>query len=117
MFEYVSPVALSAALFPCGKDWKCHRRKNGHPHPSSFSIPHGTQSEDLPAHTCWVALVFSIFDHAGFFRITTIAVAPNDTVLLTHASFGAVWSYPGLPSLDTSCVNNMLINVLSFAMQ
>lgn len=67
-----------------------------------------TPSEALLAHTCWTALVFSIFDHAGFSGITAIAVAADDTILLALASVGAVWSYPCLPSLDTSCVNNML---------
>lgn len=52
--------------------------------------------------------MFSIFDHAGFFRITAIALTFDDTILLTLASFGAVWSNPRLTSLDTSCVKNML---------
>lgn len=76
--------------------------------PTSFSSTHGTPSEDLPMHTCWIALVFSIFDPADFIRITAIALTLDHTVLLTLASAGAVWSYPGLPSLHASCGSKML---------
>lgn len=93
----------------CGKGWKCHGRKNRHPHPFSFFSPHGAPNEDLPAHTCRVALVLSIFVHTGFSRITDVALTVDDTVLLTLTSLGTVWSYPGLPSLGKSCVHNILL--------
>ena len=50
------------------------------------------------AKTCWIALVFSTFDQAGFFRITSVTLTSDDTILLTLTSFGAVWSNPSLPS-------------------
>lgn len=58
--------------------------------------------------------MFSIFDHTGLSRITAMALAFDDTVLVTLASFGAVWSYPGLPSLNTSCINSMLSRCSAF---
>lgn len=106
MFNIVLSIALSKLPSFLWKSlevpWKKEQR------PTSFLLHHPSPGKDLPTHTCWIALVFSIFDHAGFFRVTAVARTFDDTILLTLASFGAVWSYPGLPSLDASCVNNTL---------
>lgn len=110
LFVFSNVLSITQSELPSFpmKEWNNHERKNRHPHPPPSEALKQTPSEDLLAHTCWIALVFSIFDHAGFSRITAIALTTDDTVLLALASFGAVWSYPCLPSLDTNCVNNTL---------